>query len=362
MSSIKTAKIIIEAGRRAKVPVWIWGAHGNGKSDLVRQVANSYNIACIDIRAALTEAGDYMGLPYISPEDAKMHFADSPLLPDQNDTKGGILFLDELNRARQDVMQCVFQLALDRRIGKHYKLPEGWSIVVAANPGDSDYQVTDVDPALLGRFCHVKLTPTTDEWLQFARTAKMRDEVRSFIADNKKMLGNSHEDVRIENVKPNPRSWEMYSKMIYALESMNVLDEYIIEVGSGLVGAEAAGVFTAYRKNKFKRIDAAMILDSYDKIRKDVEAMVKEGRLDVQKEAIDDLLTSKDFKEEEIVKSKKKFHNLMQFFNDIAADVAYTGIRTITEKYTKLVNKIATTEDDEEAVKLYQKMISLDDA
>lgn len=362
MSSIKTAKVIIKAGRIAKVPVWIWGTHGNGKSDLVRQVSESENIQIIDIRAALAEAGDFMGLPYISAKDSEMHFADSPLLPRQDDKIGGILFLDELNRARQDVMQCVFQLALDRKIGKHYKLPDGWSIVVAANPGDSDYQVTDVDPALLGRFCHVKLTPTTEEWLNYARTAKMRDEVRSYIADNKKMLGNSHEDVRIENIKPNPRSWEMYSKMIYALESMNVLDEYIIEVGAGLVGAEAAGTFTAYRKNKFKCIDAAMILDSYDKIRDDVKNMVKEGRLDVQKEAIEDLLTSKDFKEDEIVKSTKKFHNLMKFFNDIAADVAYTGIRTITEKYTKLVNKIATTEDDEEAVKLYQKMISLDDA
>jgi MoxR-like ATPase len=359
MSSIKTAKEIIKAGRISKVPIWIWGAHGNGKSDIVRQVAKEEGISCIDIRAALTEAGDWMGLPYISPEDYEMHFADSPFLPRKDETNG-ILFLDELNRARQDVMNCVFQLALDRRIGKHYKLPEGWSIVVAANPGDSDYQVTDVDPALLGRFCHVKLTPTTDEFLSYARKVTMRDEIRSFIADNKKLLGNSHEDFRLENVKPNPRSWEMYSKMIYALEQMNVLDDYIIEVGAGLVGAEAAGLFTAYRKNKFKRIDAAMILDSYDKIRKDVEVMVKEGRLDVQ--AIEDLLTSKDFKEDEIVKSKKKFHNLMLFLNDIAADVAYTGIRTITEKYTKLVNKIATTDDDAEAKKLYERMISLDDA
>jgi MoxR-like ATPase len=298
-------------------------------------------------------------MPYIA-KDNIMHFAQSAFLPAENEP-AGILFLDELNRARPDVMNCVFQLALDRKIGKHYKLPEGWSIVVAANPGDADYQVTDVDPALLGRFCHVKLTPTTDEWLSYARTTKMRDEIRSFIADNKKLLGNSHEDCKLENVKPNPRSWAMYSRMIEAMEEMKVVEDHIIEVGAGLVGAEAAGVFTAYRRNKFKRIDAAMILDSYAKIRPDVQAMVKEGRLDVQKEAIEDLLSSKDFKEDGIVKSPKQFHNLMMFFNDIAADVAYTGIRTITEKYTKLVNKIATTEDDEEAVKLYKKMISLDD-
>src|SRR5262249_58690591 len=42
----------------------------------------------------------------------------------------GVLFLDELNRAPDDVLQAAFQLVLDGAVGE-YMLPDGWSVVAA---------------------------------------------------------------------------------------------------------------------------------------------------------------------------------------------------------------------------------------
>jgi len=45
---------------------------------------------------------------------------------------GGIIFLDEVNRGHEDIRQSLYQLINKREIHT-YKLPEGYTIVAAAN-------------------------------------------------------------------------------------------------------------------------------------------------------------------------------------------------------------------------------------
>jgi hypothetical protein len=359
MASIAQAKNIVRAGIKAGVSTWIWSNHGQGKSDLVRQVAKAEDMECIDIRAALTEAGDWMGLPYHAKAengDSIMKFATSPFLP-RDKTSKGLLFLDELNRARPDVINCVFQLALDRRIGNHYELPDGWHVIVASNPFDSDYQVTGAEPALLGRFCHVQLTPTHAEWVKYAKTAGMRDDVVSFIADNDKALGNVKSGVKLDHVKENPRAWEMFNKMVNALEEMGLLEECLTDVGTGIVGATYAVQFAEYRKTKFKRINAEKILLYYDEVRGDVKHMVKNGRLDALKDAIDNLLNPETFDHKAVLKDEKQLKNMAQFFTDVPADVSYTGIKTIVQTYPPEFTKALLNADGKK--ELFKRVVAL---
>jgi len=354
MASINQTKNIVKAGIKSGVATWIWSNHGQGKSELVKQVANDLDIQCIDIRAALTEAGDWMGLPYVVNE--VMKFATSPFLPKDPNSKG-ILFLDELNRARPDVINCVFQLALDKCIGSHYTLPEGWSVVVASNPSDSDYQVTGAEPALLGRFCHIQLTPTHDEWLKYAKTAGLRDDVVSFIRDNAKALGNVKQGVKLEHVEANPRSWVLFERMVNALEEMNIFDECLTDVGTGTIGSTWAIQFAEYRKTKFKRINADKILNHYGEVRKDVLSMVKNGRLDALKDAIDSLLDEKTFKYKKVLKDPKQLKNMAKFFTDVPADVSFTGIRTIVQTFPPEFTKALMQADGKK--ELFKRVVAL---
>lgn len=365
MASINRVKKIIKAGRESGVCVWIWGDHGNGKSELVRQVTEELGIQFIDIRVALTEAGDWMGIPYANPVTKEMDFLPSPFLPKDPNSKG-ILFLDELNRGRPDVLQSVFQIALDKRIGTHYELPKGWSIVAAGNPGDADYQVTDIDPALLGRFCHVHLTPTRDEWLQFASDYNVRDDVRSFIKDNPKMLGQAIKSTKMESLKGNPRGYVLLGKMVDALEGLdkadpkgNYTNDCISDIAFGLVGSAAATEYTNYRKTQFRRIDVTKILNDYPSIREDVLKSVKSGRGDLQKEAIEDLFKDKKLKIEEVIEDKKKFNNLLKFLTDIPADMGFVAAEIIMNNYRELMNAILDHKS-KEALKFYDMITGLD--
>lgn len=360
MASIKKCKKIIEAGRKAGVAIWIWGAHGNGKSQIVEQVAKKLGIGFNDIRISLTEAGDWMGLPFINPTNKRMEFAPSPYLPHDIESSG-ILFLDELNRGRPDVTQCVFQITLDHKIGTHYELPKGWSIVAAGNPGDADYQVTDIDPALLGRFCHVHLTPTKDEWLDFAKEVGIRDDVRAFIKDNPKMLGQAVKGVKLEHVKGNPRGYDLLGKMVNSLEELGYLDECLLDVATGLIGAEGAMEYANYRKNKFKRIDVEKILNEYKAIRKDVLESVKKGRGDLGKEAIEELLLEKELPVKDILKNEDKFLNLLTFLTDLPADLGYCAAEIIMNKYRNIMDFILKRENCKVSDKFYKLITGLEE-
>lgn len=357
MASVNKVKQIIKTARKAEVAVWIWGQHGNGKSQIVKQVADDLGIGFMDIRAAYTEAGDWMGLPYLNPNSPdEMKFAKSQILPTEGE---GILFLDELNRARPDILQCVFQLVLDKRIGTHYKMPQGWTVVVASNPADADYQVTDIDPALLGRFCHLQLTPTSQEWLDFAKVAHVQDEVRQFIGDNKKMLGNAVEGVKLEHVQPNPRSWELLSSMIKCMKDDECLDECLPDVATGLVGSTAAIELRNYMKSRFKRLNVEEILNDYGNVRPQVKKMSTGNvRADVLKEAIDDLFEPAFFNAKEVAENETQLNNVFAFLNDIPSDIAFTAFLKIAENYDPIMDKLIKSED-KTIQKFYEKMMKL---
>jgi len=342
MASISTVMKILEASRLSGVAIWVWGAHGCGKSETVMGASDKLHINTIDIRSALTEAGDWLGLPATSRDSQGKAIAEyymSSFLPQDPNWKG-FIFLDELNRARPDVLNCVFQLVLNRRIMNHYMLPAGATIVAAGNPSDDDYQVTDVDPALLSRFCHISLTSPREEWLSYAKT-NVRDDIRSFISSSDaKTLDHKVKEFDISLITPNRRGWTMLSKMVDALEKLGYLDECLIDVASGLIGSNFAVQFEQFRNSSYARIDVDKILPAYESIRDQVKKFVEDGRLPEQAEAIEILFEKIKLNDEKVVEDNKQFKNLMMFVTDIAQDVAYHAAQKITERCPHIMTKI----------------------
>jgi len=91
--------------------------------------------------------------------------------------------LDEINRGHPDVLQAIFQLVLDRKIFTH-ELSESVGIVCAGNYSDDDYQVTELDPALMDRFLHLNLVFNKDSWLDWAEQNSIGHKIRGFVKDN----------------------------------------------------------------------------------------------------------------------------------------------------------------------------------
>ena len=92
------AKKSIRKCVRVQRPVFVWGAPGIGKSDIVHQIAAEQNREVVDVRLSLWEPTDIKGIPYYNADLKTMCWAPPIELPsDPNST--AILFLDELNSA-----------------------------------------------------------------------------------------------------------------------------------------------------------------------------------------------------------------------------------------------------------------------
>lgn len=131
-------------------------------------------------------------------------------------------------------------LTLNRQLAGR-SLPEGSRIVSAVNDGE-EYQLTDLDPALVSRFNVYEFRPTVSEWLLWASTNGVDDRVIAFIQEHPKMLDESTDtplDMGLEK-GPDRRAWTRVSSIIYGEKSLKSIHKKVI---SGIVGTRAATAF-----------------------------------------------------------------------------------------------------------------------
>ncbi|WP_027720867.1 ATP-binding protein [Maridesulfovibrio zosterae] len=237
---------------KSKQPVFIWGAPGVGKSQIVRQVAESMNYKLTDLRAVLLDPVDLRGLPKIS-DEGDATWCSPSFLPKEGK---GILFLDELNAAPPLVQAACYQLVLDRKLGE-YKLPDEW-VVIAAGNRESDRAVTHRMPSpLANRFVHLDFETSVTDWLDWAAANDIAEELRSFIKFRPNLL-HDFEPSRNEKAFPSPRSWEFVSNIIHSCPVPEV--EY--ELFKGTVGEGAAAEFFGFSKIYRSLPDPEFILNS----------------------------------------------------------------------------------------------------
>lgn len=82
----------------------------------------------------------------------------------------GMLFIDELSRATQQVLNVMLPLINERKIGD-YVLGSGWHIVCASNRMEDEAEgQNNLGNALMNRFGHIYYEPTVNTWKQWAMT------------------------------------------------------------------------------------------------------------------------------------------------------------------------------------------------
>ena len=81
---------------------------------------------------------------------------------------GGILFFDELSRARRDVLNVCMKFFQTRELDGRYRLGTQWAMIGAGNRIIDGVQ-TDWDTAMYDRFIHFNYVPDTDECVKFVR-------------------------------------------------------------------------------------------------------------------------------------------------------------------------------------------------
>jgi len=234
-----------------KVPTFVWGAPGVGKSSIIKQIADSKGIGFIDLRLALMDPTDLKGIPFFDKDTHSALWAPPAFLPREGE---GILFLDELNAAPPSVQASAYQLILDRKVGE-YCLPDGWAIVAAGNR-EGDRGVTYRMPSpLANRFVHFEMDIDVDEWRDWAYKNFFEESIISYIAYKGEHLFTFDAKSDIKSFAT-PRSWEYVDKILKSDLDKNLQ----LNVISGAVGKDVSVGFLSFKKVMNKLPDIQNIL------------------------------------------------------------------------------------------------------
>jgi hypothetical protein len=240
------AKASIKHALKKKRPIFLWGPPGIGKSDIVKQISDSFsNSHLIDIRLSLWEPTDIKGIPYFDSNSGTMVWGAPSELPSEEFAAQFdhiTLFLDEMNSAAPSVQAAAYQLILNRRVGQ-YKLPDNVMIVAAGNR-EADKGVTYRMPApLANRFIHLELAVNFDDWFQWSINNNIHKDVVGFLTFSKKDLYDFDPKSPSRSFAT-PRSWTFVSELLE--DDLDV--ETTTDLTSGTVGEGLAIKFMAHRK------------------------------------------------------------------------------------------------------------------
>ena len=219
--------------------IMLVGRHGIGKSEILTQYFKEKGMKVVPLfLGQMSDPGDLIGLP--SKAEDKTTFLPPYWFP--LDGKPIVLFLDELNRARPEVLQTIMDLALNRTLAGR-QLPEGSRIISAVNSGD-EYQLTDLDPALVSRFNVYNFLPTVAEWLLWAERNKIDYRIINFIQEESVWLdGNEGQKKGIDTgleKSPDRRAWKRVSDTICGMDELGDLHRKLI---CGIIGVAATSKF-----------------------------------------------------------------------------------------------------------------------
>lgn len=267
----------LQAEGKNPVAVEVVGESGIGKTSTLLQVAKENGLNHVKLNLAqIEELGDLVGYPIRQFEMAKnngtteapewvMKWADENLVEDYrnkgyqstgksqmsycppewiaNKKGGGILLLDDWNRADVRFIQAVMEL-VDRQEYISWKLPAGWTIMLSANPDNGDYLVQSIDSAQRTRFISVNLKFDAEVWAKWAETASIDSRCINFLLLHPELV----------KQETNARSITNFFNSISTIENFEKELGLIQMIGEGCVGLEFTTLFTTFIGNKLDKL------------------------------------------------------------------------------------------------------------
>lgn len=249
--------------------IMLVGRHGIGKSEILTKYYQNKGMKVVSLfLGQMSDPGDLIGLPNKDEKTGKTEFMPPYWFP--TDGKPIVLFLDELNRARPEVLQTIMDLALNRKLaGK--QLPEGSVVISAVNDGE-EYQLTDLDPALVSRFNIYQFAPTSAEWLMWAEQNHLDVRVIDFIRNHAEWLdGNIDNTNQYEGLEKSPdrRAWKKVSDLI---KGVRELDEEYKSFIAGIIGLRATAAFW-FALKEMNQLNGKDVLLNFKKVETALEKL-----------------------------------------------------------------------------------------
>ena len=147
--------------------------------------------------------------------------------------EGGILLLDDWNRADMRFIQAVMEL-VDRQTYISWVLPKDWHIILTSNPDNGDYMVNSIDSAQKTRYITANLKFDIEVWARWAESANIDSRCINFLLLNPELV----------TQETNARSITAFFNAISSFESFEDNLSLIQMIGEGSVGDAFADLLT----------------------------------------------------------------------------------------------------------------------
>ena len=241
-------------------PICIWGTHGLGKTQIIRDYAleKKWKFSYI-APAQFEEMGDLHGMPTIVDPDGSIvgdeYTVYSP--PDwvPKEEGPGILLLDDINRADDRILRGCMQLLQNFEL-KSWKLPPKWQIVATANPEGGDYSVTPMDGAMLTRMLHTTLKFDAKIWAEWAYKANIDQRGISFVLTYPELVNSE---------RTTPRSLTHFFEQIASIDNLKENLQLVEALALSSLDAVAVSSFIAFVNDELTQlIEPEEILDTDD--------------------------------------------------------------------------------------------------
>ena len=242
---------LIRAFIEADIPVFIHGLTGDGKSDRVKEI--DPDVLDIELVNETPETINGRAV-YNESTDTIIDIKPVWLVKLERlceDGKTHILFFDELTNATKQTQAVIFKIVLERFVNNRWPLPENARIVAAGNDRNESSVAHDLAEPLFGRFAHIYIRTTVENWMPWAVRKKINPYVMEFLANNDLYLRTSFTGTE---GYADPRRWEMVSRVLDSSGN----DFSLIEP---IVGHEAAEAFIRFFRAQEEMADIVKYTD-----------------------------------------------------------------------------------------------------
>lgn len=203
------------------VPMLV-GSPGCGKSEIIHQIANDFNLQLIDLRLSQCDPCDLAGFPTVV--GGKSDYIPMKHFPIEGDPipegkAGWLLFLDEATSASPAIQAAAYKLILDRMVGSHH-LHRNVAIVAAGNLETDNAIVQPMSTALQSRLVHLELNIDPQEWINWATSQQVDYRITAFINFKPGMLYTFKPD-HTDKTYACPRTWIFANRVMSKVEQEN---------------------------------------------------------------------------------------------------------------------------------------------
>ena len=260
-------------------PVCIWGVHGIGKTELVRDLARTRGCDFVYIAPAqFEEMGDLLGMPKISADTVLgevTRFVAPEWVP--RNPGPGILLLDDVNRADDRILRGIMQLFQNYELVS-WTLPPQWLIVCTANPDGGDYSVTTLDEAMLTRMLHVTMEFDAQTWARWAERNDVDPRGINFVLTYPELVSGR---------RTTPRSLVQFFNSLRTLDNLRDHLGLVRLLGDAALDPETTQAFISFIHLNLDRLptpEEILGAEDFDAVARRLDRLVHEGdakRLDV---------------------------------------------------------------------------------